>query len=299
MMLALLLGALVLGWFARRYTSLPADAPMALNTYIINIALPAMILLKVPLLQLNAEALVPVISALIVILGSAALVLLLARRLQWSPEILGASLLVVPLSNSAYLGLPLLDALRGAEVVAYGALYDQFGNFLALAIYAPFVIALIGTGEQGIGVKQVLFRLITFVPFPALMLALFVLTPETIPDAVVPALTFLSKTMAPIAAFIVGFALRFAVPLTLIQPLVIGMSIRLLIAPVAVWFVTDALGVGGSAQIASVLQAGMPCMITAGLMGIAAGFSERLIVAMLAYSTLFGIFSVMVLNTLL
>ncbi len=43
------------------------------------------------------------------------------------------------------------------------------------------------------------------------------------------------------------------------------------------------------AVTASVLQAAMPCMITAGLVGIAAGFSERLIIAMLSVSTLLSV----------
>jgi len=52
-------------------------------------------------------------------------------------------------------------------------------------------------------------------------------------------------------------------------------------------------------QYGSVLQAAMPCMITAGLVGIAAGFSERLIVALIAYSTLIGLITVLLINHLL
>jgi len=299
MILALLLLGLVAGWLAARYTSLPASAPSMLNSYILNAALPATILLNVPLLTINSTALVPVVSAWSVILGSALLVYVLSRVLRWSAAVTGALLLVVPLSNSAYLGLPLLDALRGSEAMAYGALYDQLGNFLALAVYAPIVVSLYGNSGQPKTIKKILFSVFSFVPFPVLLVALFVMTPDTLPDVLRMPLTLLSKTMAPMASFIVGFSLRFLLPQALLPPFFIALGIRLLLAPALVFMVTRALGLSDAVQYGSVLQAAMPCMITAGLVGIAAGFSERLIVALIAYSTLIGLITVLLINHLL
>jgi predicted permease len=62
-----------------------------------------------------------------------------------------------------------------------------------------------------------------------------------------------------------------------------------------VWAAASLVPVAADAVTASVLQAAMPCMITAGLVGIAAGFSERLIVAMLSLSTALSVLTLGVL----
>ncbi|MFK8032321.1 MAG: AEC family transporter [Gammaproteobacteria bacterium] len=292
MTFVLLSAGFVAGLLASRFRWVGASTPQYLNAFIINVALPAMILLKVPGLVLDANALVPVASAWLVILGSALAVWILSRIYKWSNRITGALLLVVPLSNSAYLGLPLLNVFTNDVVVAYGALYDQFGNFLALAIYAPIVVAIWGgqnSGAETVNVSNVVRKMFSFVPFPVLLVAVGLMTSETLPDWSVQPLELLAATMGPLAAFIVGFALRFSIPVSLRTPLVSGLVLRLLAAPALVWLVACFLPLAEPAVTASVIQSAMPSMITAGLVGIAAGFSERLIVAMLSASTLLSV----------
>lgn len=289
MTFVLMAAGFIVGLLASRFRWVGASTPRYINNFIINIALPAMILLKVPALILDANALVPVASAWLVILGSALAIWALGKLNNWPENITGALLLVVPLSNSAYLGLPLLNLFTNDAVVAYGALYDQFGNFLALAVYAPIVIAVWGRQQDGSGalnVRRIVQKMFGFAPFPVLLIAVAFMTADTLPDWSVRPLEMLAATMGPLAAFIVGFALRFSVPASLRGPLACGLVVRLLAAPALVWLIARLLPLAEPAVTASVLQAAMPSMITAGLVGIAAGFSERLIVAMLSASTL-------------
>ncbi len=297
----------VAGLLAKRYRWVGESTPHYLNTFIINVALPAMILLKVPALVLDANALVPVASAWLVILVTASLVWLLGRLNNWPATTVGALMLVVPLTNSAYLGLPLLNAFTNDAVVAYGAFYDQFGNFVALAVYAPIVVALSG-GDQNAADKPTgtmtlltgaLRRLFTFTPFPVLLVATLLMSADTLPDWSQTPLSLLASVMGPLAAFIVGFSLRFTVPRSLRGPLFTGLLLRLMFAPMLVWGVATLFPVTRDATTASVLQAAMPSMITAGLVGIAAGFSERLIVAMLSLGTLLSVLTLGVLFTIL
>lgn len=293
MTLGLLVAGFAVGLLAKRLRWVDPATPQWLNHFIINLALPAMILLKVPTLVLDGNALVPVAAAWLVILSSAGVLLILARYYRWSPDILGALLLVVPLTNSAYLGLPLLNALTSDVMVAYGAFYDQFGNFLALSVYAPAVIALVGNdtidGRSRVRARDVVLRMMSFIPFPVLVVSVAFLDANSLPDWSLPGLELLAATMGPLAAFIVGFSLRFSVPASLQVPLAAGLCLRLVFAPALVWIVAAPLPLAPPAVAASVLQAAMPSMITAGLIGIAAGYSERLIVAMLSLSTVLSL----------
>ncbi len=297
MTFALMAVCFVIGLLAARFGSVSRAVPERINALIINLALPAMILLKVPALVLDKNALVPVASAWLVILGTAFIIWIFGKLYDWPARTLGALLLVVPLSNTAYLGLPLLNALTNDTVVAYGALYDQFGTFLGLSVYAPVIVALLGGAAQGQAnsesifgvVPTILKRLFSFVPFPVLLIAATLMTADTLPAWTEQPLNLLSLTMGPLAAFIVGFSLRFTVPATLRMPLYVGVGVRLLIAPALVLLATRFFSVAEPAATASVLQAAMPSMITAGLVGIAAGFSERLIIAMLSVSTVLSL----------
>ncbi len=285
MALTLLGAGLLAGLIVRRLRWFDAAAPDRINAFIIYLALPALILLRVPSLELERAALLVVGCAWLVILGSAALVLLAARALRWPREVTGALLLVVPLSNSAYLGLPLIDALLAPEALPYAILYDQLGNFMALAVYASVVIAMWGGHGPRPTASGVLRRVVSFPPFVAVLVALF-LMPATLPDWAHGPLALLAATMGPLAMFIVGLQLELRVSRELRGPLVFATLARLLVAPLIVVAAAALLPLDGVAYHATLAQSAMPPMITAGLMGMAAGFSRPLIVAVLGVATL-------------
>jgi predicted permease len=279
MTFALLGLGLLLGLFARHARVLPSAASDWINGLIINIALPAMILLRVPAIELNREALIPMALAWCVILASAASVAWLGRVFRWPREILGAMLLVVPLSNTAYLGLPLIDALCEPAVLPYAILYDQIGNFMGVAIYASVVVALLGSDSDAVSVSGIAKRVFLFPPFLSAVIAL-ALPPDAVPVTVLPVLQWLATAMGPMAMFLLGVQLETTVPAPMRRAVVVGGGIKLLAAPALVVGLAVVFDLRGPAVAGTLLQSAMPPMITAGLIGIAAGFSRAVIVAL-------------------
>ena len=151
----------------------PADTDKSLNLYVIYIALPALILQQVPKLNFSGSILAPFIMPWLVVIVSGLLVLFLCRAMKWSSETTGALLLMVPLGNTSFLGVPMVERFFGSSGVPYAVLYDQFGSFLALSSYGTLILAMYGKGaRQGWG--DILVRIITFPPFIALLAALFI-----------------------------------------------------------------------------------------------------------------------------
>jgi len=97
------------GLLLRRLPVFPADTDRSLNLYVIYIALPALILLQVPTLHFSSQMLVTVIMPWLTVFVSAGLTLLLCRLMRWSRETTGALLLVVPLGNTSFLGIPMVE----------------------------------------------------------------------------------------------------------------------------------------------------------------------------------------------
>ncbi|MEO1574408.1 MAG: AEC family transporter [Pseudomonadota bacterium] len=290
MMFAWLAAGFIAGLIARRAFTIPDAAPDAINTYIIYLALPAMILLRVPALEMNARALLPVGFAWLVVLGCAAVVLVLARAHRWPRDITGALLMVAPLSNSAYVGIPVTDALTAGSATPYAILYDQLGNFVALSVYGTLITVVFGQTERA-SVATIARRILLFPPFLTLLVAL-ALGPGTLPPAVTVPLGWLGATMGPVAMFIVGVQLELTVPASLRRPLGYGLATCLVVAPGLALGAALVIGGGGEAARASILQAAMPPMITAALLAMAAGFSRRLTVAMVGIGSLISLLTV-------
>src|SRR5690554_2172318 len=130
--LAVIIICLVLGLVLQKSRRLPEPSAVTLNLYVIYIALPALVLAEIPRLQLDWHALLPILFAWVLMFVSALITWLSARLLGWSRSVTGVLMLTVPLGNTGFVGIPLIEALLGNEAVPYAILYDQFGTFIAL-----------------------------------------------------------------------------------------------------------------------------------------------------------------------
>lgn len=292
---------LLIGMGLRHLPRFPKETPQVLNLFVIHISLPALILLKVPQLRLSRDILTPVIMPWAMLVISAALILLLARFRHWSRDITGALLLLVPLGNTSFLGIPMVQAFFGEAGIPYAVLYDQLGSFLALTTYGTVVLAVYGSskGEKpqpGLIIKKV----VTFPPFLALALALAV-HGVALPAALTALLNSLAATLVPVVMIAVGCQLTPRLRPDVLQPLGIGLTIKLIAAPLIALLGCRLLGIEGSslAVRVAILEAGMPPMVSAGALAIMAGLAPELIAAMVGVGILFSFLTLPVLVQLL
>jgi len=155
---------LLIGMGLRRLPRFPRDTAQVLNLFVIHVSLPALILLKVPQLTFSRNILAPVIMPWAMLAASAVIILFIARLRHWRREIIGALLLLVPLGNTSFLGIPMVQAFFGEAGIPYAVLYDQLGSFLALATYGTVILALYGSGERP-RLALIVKKVITFPPF--------------------------------------------------------------------------------------------------------------------------------------
>lgn len=271
------LGLLACGVLAARVRAVPAGTAPVIDRLVIVLALPGLVLARVPGMELDASVLVPVAVAWGTLVLLAVLVLVLSRLLAWSRTTTGTMLLCVPLGNTSFLGLPAVESLLGTEHLVYAIVYDQLGSFLAVATWGAFVAARWGHGAQP-SVRSVLRRVLTFPPFVALAVAL-VARWTGLPQPVTTVAELLGGMVTPLAMLAIGMRLR--IPHTDALPTVAtGLGLRLVLAPAAVLGVVAATGASGVVWEAATLEAAMPPMVTAGIVAIDAGLDERLTAAL-------------------
>ncbi len=273
-LLGLLIASLVLGALARRSGRFPEETARALNAYVINVALPALVLRAVHRLTLVPELLVAAVTPWLVFVGAWLFFRAVGPRLGLSPGTVAALVLTGGLSNTSFVGLPLIEGLRGAEGVRVAVVVDQLGSFPVLATLATVYAA--RAAAQDTRPAALVRRMVGFPPLLALVFALLS-HPWAWPGWVDAVLGRLGDTLTPLALFSVGFQLRLAGVWRRKGPLALGLGFKLALAPLAIALVLRWVpGMSPLTFEVSVLQAAMAPMITAAILAADHGLDPEL-----------------------
>jgi hypothetical protein len=268
-----------LGLLFRRLKAFPKDSAQVLNMFALYVSLPALVLLKIPQLQIGREALLVAAVPWGLLILSAAFVLAAAAKFHWSRAQTGVLLLLVPLGNTSFMGVPMVNAFFGQQGIPYLIVYDQIGTMLIFALYGSLILALYGRdGKLRIG--SIARRTLTFPPTLAVMAGL-ALRPWPYPDALQAALQGVSQSLTPLVMTAIGLQLNWRLPRHLLRPLGYGLLIKLLIAPLAALGVCRLFGASGLHVDVAVFEAGMPPMVTAGAVAVIAGMESDLAIALI------------------
>jgi predicted permease len=287
--IAVVVIALVIGLLLQRTKRFPDNAAATLNLYVIYIALPALILVEIPKLSFSHEALVPVVAAWAIMLLSAVLTWGTARLLQWSRELTGALMLLVPLGNTGFVGIPLIEAHLGSGAIPYAILYDQLGTFVALNTYGIVVACFYSSGSTS--AVKILRNIVVFPPFIALFFA-FATSVFAYPDWLAAALVRISSTLVPVVMVAVGLQWRLSLSREYLSPLILGLLFILLVSPAIACLGLWLLDIEGLAAQVVVLEAAMPAMISAGVLATSHNLAPRFASSLVGYSLLIGLVSV-------
>jgi predicted permease len=227
----LLFVCLLLGMGLRTTRRLPENAHVALNAFIINISLPALIILQIHHVALQTQLLFSIAMPWLMFALGVGFFWMLSSRLKFSRETTGALMLAGGLANTSFVGLPMIEAFFGASNMATGILIDQLGSYLVLSTLGITVAAIYSAGTES---KTAVFkRVLTFPPLLALIAA-FILMPFEFPDWVSDALKRLGDTLSPLALVSVGFQLRFDQTTGLKTALATGLGFKLFLAPIVI-----------------------------------------------------------------
>jgi predicted permease len=271
---AFIIALLAIGILLRNADA-PADFAKSLNFFVIYVSLPATVLLQVPKIHFDFSALGVILMPWLLLPIVIALVIAMTRN--HPPQTRASLLLVLPLGNTSFVGIPIVHTLLGEEAIPYVLMYDQFGTFLILSLYGAAVIARYESGafHKRLIVKKLLF----FPPFIFLVGALFL---GEMPVATQPYLKLLSSTLVPLALVSVGYSMKFGgeVDYSLFTQ---SLVVKLIIMPFLAFGILLAMGTDPLALKTAVLESGMPSMITAGALAIAAGFAPALSAALVGY----------------
>src|SRR4051812_5792701 len=281
------LALLVAGYLMRRFGRLPDDAADGLNRFVIDICVPATILRLVPKLTLESGLVVLVIVPWAMAGIAYVVVRLVARPLGLDRTQRTALFLATALGNTSFIGFPLCSALLGERSIPLAAVYDQLGSFLLLSTVAPIALGAVTAGVRP-RPSEIARRVLLFPPMLALIVALL---PLPHPALLEPLYAAASTPLVPLAVVAVGLKVRLTPPRPL-RVFAFGLTLKLLLLPIAAWAIARALGAPVFVTKVAVLESAMPTMITAGALMMAYRVASELAAAFVGWGLVIALVTV-------
>ncbi|WP_163380857.1 AEC family transporter [Cyclobacterium sp. SYSU L10401] len=268
--------SILVGIFLQRIREFPSDAPKALNAYLIYVVLPAVSLLHISKLELSLSLLLPISVAWIVFTLTWLIFGYLGKKLDWKRNTIGCLIICGGLSNTGFVGYPIIEAIYGVEGLKIAVLVDQPGSFLVVSSLAIIVASIYG--EEKMRKRDISKRMLFFPPFLFFILALLLnLFQLEIKGVLQHVLESFSATLTPIALIAVGLQIKIKPQDIKDNFLWLGLIHKLLFIPLAIfmlyfWILGDTPTENLIFKV-SVMEAGMASMITSSI--IAGNFNLR------------------------
>ena len=295
--LVLLLGCLALGWLVARFTRPPPDLPARLNWWVINIALPALVLDLIPAVKMDPHLWFMPVAMYVVFLGGWGWVAFLGARLGWSRARIGAAVLSAGLGNTALVGFPLIEMLRQKEGLALAAFADQLGCSIALAVGGITVAAIYGGSRPE--PKVIIKRVLLFPPFLALVIGVIVGLLGGWPPLAQNFVSRIGATLTPVALFSIGLMFKVRMGRERLGVASVALGWKLAIAPALVFGLAMLVGVKGLVLAVAVLEAGMAPMASVAILCQQYGLETEVANAALGIGLAISLISVPLINLLL
>ncbi|MDI6401285.1 AEC family transporter [Balneolaceae bacterium ANBcel3] len=272
----LLLICLIIGMLLQRVRAFPDNTHIALNQYVIYIALPALGLIHIPAVDLRPDLFFPIAVSWLVFFFSILFFKILAQYLQFSRTTTGCLILTGGLGNTAFVGFPVIEALFGAEGMQMAFMVDQPGTFVVVSVFGMVIVGMFG--PEKVRKRKMLQHVITFPPFIVFLIALCMnIFGFRATGTGLDILNTFAATLTPIALISVGFQLKWSSLGSDLSPMAWGLSYKLLMAPLLL-FLLYVIVLGGQGLIVqvSLIQAAMPPMITGAILASTYGLNPRL-----------------------
>lgn len=279
--LIVLVASFFAGILLRQFGKLPDESAATINGFIINISLPALIILHVHRAPMEIK-MFSAIAAPWIFIGLGILFLIpIGRFLRWDRPTIGGVVLTGSMANTSFVGLPMIEAFYGVAFLSVGLLMDQLGTYLVLSTVGILIASYCAHSEsmtsQRVTAKRIVQKILFFRPFQALVVALL-LRPIEFPTPLEGGLERLGATLAPLALFSVGYQLRLGDLDGRLLPLAIGLAFQLLVGPLLVGFI---LMIGASKSDAitqvTIFEIAMPPQIGAAIVAIDHKLNPKLV----------------------
>jgi predicted permease len=274
---------LALGLVLQNVKRFPSHIYKSINKIVIYFCLPAITLYHIPKIKWSNELLFPIGAGWISFLLAVLFFHFLGKRLGWSNKLIGCLILTAGLSNSSFLGYPIVEALFGKKGLETAVLVDQPGTFVVVSTLGVFVAAFYSRGSAN--TFGVLRKVLLFPPFITFVLACSMnICGYDLEVNVQELLLKIGSLVTPLALFSVGLQLSFDRKSRHWRFLRLGLFFRLIVTPLIILVLYVFIFNQHSEAIKiTVIEMAMAPMITGAILASTYGLKPKLSSMMIGF----------------
>lgn len=252
----------IAGMLFRHSKTLPEYAHKGINAFIIYLALPAVSFKYLPYIHWSKELIFPVIGPMIIWFGAWLFIKIYSTKTKQNKLTQGGLTLTSGLSNTSFVGFPLIAAYFGEKFIGIGVICDQV-TFIILSSFGVFV-AINSSKKQTLKGSVIVKKILRFPPFLGCVSALII--PRFIDISPIdPLVTKLAACVGPMALFSIGLQLKFTGWQTEIKSMSAALFYKLMIAPTLVLLLALLLKLKGPVAQITIFEASMASLLTSGM----------------------------------
>lgn len=267
---------LFIGLGLQRVSAFPKNGHLALNQFVIYVALPALALFYIPKVTVSMDLIYPLGIAWIGFTISFVFFFLIGKKMGWPNRLIGCLIITAGLGNTSFVGFPIIQALYGDQGLKTAIIVDQPGTFVVMATFGIITAGIFSKGSTT--TNQILSKILLFPPFIAFFIACImnVLHFDFI-NHFQTVFQKLGATVTPVALVAVGLQLKVDKDSQHWKFLRLGLLFKLFITP-AFFFILYRLIFGGKGMIVdiSIVESAMAPMITGAILASNYGLKPKL-----------------------
>lgn len=253
---------IIAGILFRKSKTLPKDAHKGINAWIIYIALPAVSFKYLPHIVWSKDLLFPAFSPICIWMFGWLFITAYSRIRKLSSATTGGLKLVSSLSNTSFIGFPLILAYFSEQEIPIAIICDQITFTLLSTI--GIIVAIRASQQQKLSGKLVLKKVLSFPPLVGCVLALVI--PRLLNISFLdPLFEKLAGTVGPLALFSIGLQLKFGGWFSELKHISIALLYKLILAPLSILLIAILLGMSGTITKITIFEMAMPTLLTAGV----------------------------------
>lgn len=253
---------IIAGILFRKSKTLPKDAHKGINAWIIYIALPAVSFKYLPHIVWSKDLLFPAFAPICIWMFGWLFITAYSRIRKLSSATTGGLKLVSSLSNTSFIGFPLILAYFSEQEIPIAIICDQITFTLLSTI--GIIVAIRASQQQKLSGKLVLKKVLSFPPLVGCVLALVI--PRLLNISLLdPLFEKLAGTVGPLALFSIGLQLKFGGWFSELKHISIALLYKLILAPLSILLIAMLLGMTGTITKITIFEMAMPTLLTAGV----------------------------------
>lgn len=274
---------LTLGLVLQYVKQFPTSLYKILNKIVIYFCLPAITLYHIPKIRWSNELLFPIGAGWITYILAFLFFHFLGRRNGWSNKLIGCLILTAGLSNSSFLGYPIIEDLFGKKGLETAILVDQPGTFVVVSTLGVFTAAFYSKGSPN--ALGILKKIILFPPFIMFVLScLLNILGYDLHQNIQSLLLHTGSLVTPLALLSVGLQLTFDRKSQHWKFLRLGLFFKLLLIPAVIFVLYVFIFNQHSEAIKiTIMETAMAPMITGAILASTYGLKPKLSSMMIGF----------------